>query len=558
MDDVHTLSWRKLLCSSLCSTKRRFEGSISKLICLVSVQSGRFRRMPLMRKFSRGLEGALRLVGMSPELLRARKLKVGTIPDLANRHKSRTVAILTPRSWAYHANFESIVHNTLLSHGARVVHYTCGGDREYCDRVHIHDFGPPPCFTCKRLNTKTLNAHGVQPIELQDGMALGIDDFNTKTLEELLCYRWEGIPLGELVVTSVRWFLCSEDLSTDPLSLVFLRSALREGRRFIQQLAIRIEVDRPDVIFMLNGQFFFERLATHYAELQGIRVVTYERGYDKGSIFVSTDGPASRYETKETWPQVSERVLDPQQDAKLDSYLTDRTFGRRSIANFWPDPVFSRRDGNYSVLLTNVVWDTAAQNRGACYPDQRSWLQDVVSWYGSHPEHHLVVRIHPAEVRVPGAKSREGAADVVRQIAGMPFPNVEIVEPNDPQSTYPLIDGAQLVHVFASTVGLESAIKGKPCLVAGDAQFAFKGFTFEPSNPEEYRASCEKFLKFPPHVDVRRARNFAYFFFFEAQARLDEVISEPQAGLVRLGTSQEFRDSVLSGTLREIATKILS
>jgi hypothetical protein len=232
-------------------------------------------------------------------------------------------------------------------------------------------------------------------------------------------------------------------------------------------------------------------------------------------------------------------------------------YGRRSISNFWPDPDFSTRNDEFSVLLTNVVWDTAAQNRGACYTDQKSWLEDVISWYGAHPEHRLVVRVHPAEVRVSNATSRESAADIVRRVAGMPFPNVEIIEPNDPQSSYPLIDGARLVHVFASTAGLEAAIKGKPCLVAGDAQFAFKGFTFEPDDPDQYRMLSAEFLNSPPSVNVGRARNFAFFFFFEAQARLDDVIWEPRAGLVRLGSPDAFRRSVLCGTLRDIGSKIL-
>lgn len=513
--------------------------------------------MTRFRYLIRLREGVLRAVGQSSELRRARKFKPVPEDTVRRIGAAQTVAILTPRSWAYHVNLEAVVHKTLLSHGAQVVHYTCGGGRQYCDRVHIHEFGPPPCSTCKHLNSKTLVAHGIRPIELQDGTTNDADNLNEKSLEGLLDYEWDGVPIGHLVSTSVRWFLCSEDLAADPLSLGFLRSAIREGRQFIQQLVARLEEDHPDAIFMLNGQFFFERLATYCAEQRGIRVVTYERGYDKGSIFVSDDFPASRYDTTRIWPQVMDRKLNQEQDTQLDTYLTDRMYGRRSIANFWPDPEFRPRNDEFSVLLTNVVWDTAAQNRGACYPDQRSWLVDVVSWYGNHPEHRLVVRVHPAEVRVSNATSRESAADIVRGIAGMPFPNVEIIEPDDPQSSYPLIDGSRLVHVFASTVGLEAAIRAKPCLVAGDAQFAFKGFTFEPANPDEYRASCEEFLRLSPSVDVCRARNFAFFFFFEAQLRLDDVIREPQAGLVRLGTPAAFRTSVRDGTLREIASKIL-
>jgi hypothetical protein len=496
-------------------------------------------------------EGGLRLLGLSSELRSARSVQrlVKSRPDSQEGGRHR-VAILTPRSWAYHANLEALVDAALKFQGAEVFHYVCGGGRRYCDRVHIHEYGPPPCTSCTLLNRNTLRAYGIKPLAIGGDVDPGQLSLFDIGLDELLEFEHEGVPIGRLVSTSLRWFLCAEDLEKDPLASGFLRQAITEGLTFAEQFKKQLLADRPDALLLLNGQFFFERIATYCAEQLGISVVTYERGYDKGSVFVSEGIPASRYDTSARWASVSERILNNQQNARLDVYLEDRMFGRRSIANFWPDPTFDVRRDNYSLLLTNVVWDTAAQNRGACFPDQRSWLKEVVRWYGENPKHRLVIRVHPAEVRVDRARSREGAADIVRSVKGMPFANIEIIEADDSRSSYPLMDGAGLVHVFASTAGLEAAIRGKAVLVAGDAQYAFKGFTFEPSDAEDYLSTTVRFLALTPEVEVARARNFAHFFFFEAQVRLDDIIAEPRAGLVRLGRPRDFVRSVETGGLR--------
>ena len=65
-------------------------------------------------------------------------------------------------------------------------------------------------------------------------------------------------------------------------------------------------------------------------------------------------------------------------------------------------------------------------------------------------------------------------------------PNVRVVAADDPQSSYPLMEAADLGLVFSSTTGVELALAGTPVVVAGQSHYRDKGFTLDVSTPEEF------------------------------------------------------------------------
>jgi hypothetical protein len=113
---------------------------------------------------------------------------------------------------------------------------------------------------------------------------------------------------------------------------------------------------------------------------------------------------------------------------------------------------------------------------------------------------------------------------------------VRLIEPDDPTSSYPLMEAADLAVVYTSTAGMEAAILGTPCITAGTTQFGSKGFTIDPADSEEYFDRLAAVLDDPAahSPDVGFARRYAHFFFFKAALRSEPWVSEPIAGLVRI------------------------
>src|SRR5207249_136570 len=143
-------------------------------------------------------------------------------------------------------------------------------------------------------------------------------------------------------------------------------------------------------------------------------------GYVKGTVFFHRGETASRYDTTEQWSVFRDRPLTQEENANLDAYLVGRRTGQGMINAFWENPRFEEPEPGFAVMFTNVTWDTAVQQRDRCFESSRDWILSTVRWFATQPQHRLLIRAHPAEVRSPKARSRER----VDSLVGAAFPEL--------------------------------------------------------------------------------------------------------------------------------------
>jgi len=67
------------------------------------------------------------------------------------------------------------------------------------------------------------------------------------------------------------------------------------------------------------------------------------------------------------------------------------------------------------------------------------------------------------------------------------YPNVTVISPDSPISTYALIDHADQVVVFGSTVGIEAVYWGKPVILIGPAYYRDLGACYVPKDEAELK-----------------------------------------------------------------------
>ena len=498
--------------------------------------SGPSRIVPLGRK---ALELGLRQVGMAPEEVHARRLvRRSAVPAPTS---GPTVLICSPRDWSAHVQWDSLIAHALVRRGASVEMATCGGGLPTCDRVNVYEGPPPPCRTCSRYTTVALQAHGFPPHLLASTWADGVPawpELDALPLGELLELEDQGLPLGRMVGNVARWFLCNADLGSDPLGPTTVRTFLRAARAVRQAAVDLLDRTNPDVLMVVNGLFFFEFLLCAEAARRGVRVVSYERGFIQGTLFFAHGPGASRYEVGDAWPSHRERPLSPDQEERLNQYLADRRQGLHSHVSLWPTatttadaPASGRRR---FVAFTNVTWDSAVLDRDVTFPGIGDWLKAIIGQIGGRSDLELVLRIHPAEVRIRGWETRQPAKQMLDRIGALP-PNISVIAPDDPTSSYSLMESCDAALVYTSTTGLELALLGKPVMVAGDTHYRGKGFTIDPEDPDAYAAAVEDVIADPSlhRPDIDLARRYANLFFFEAPVG-QPPSTEPVPGLVRL------------------------
>jgi hypothetical protein len=468
----------------------------------------------------KGVHAGLRELGRAPDQQRARAL--------ARRLAFRTggsprVLVLSPRSWAAHLHWEAVMGHALRARGAGVRFLTCGGGLEVCDRANTWESPPPPCRTCTHYVRTTLDAHGFEQSTLArnwhatDRSWPELDELSLAELEEV---EHDGIPLGRLVAIPVRWFLMRDDLAEDVLAPLTYRRFLRSARAILRSVRAALDREAPDVVVLCNGLFLFEAIAWAACAERGIRVVTYERGFIQDTLVAEVDAAACLFDVDDEWSKWRDVALTDDEREQLEQYLRDRELGLHTIDRFWAgarfDDVDRVRPGRLVTLFSNLTWDSAVIGQGVAFEGIADWVTATVEFFAKRPDDQLVIRVHPAEVKLPGKQTREPLEPILRRRFPELPPNVRLVPADDAESSYPLMAASDAVLVFTSTTGLEAAVRGRPVIVAGRTHYRERGFTVDVEDRCGYERALEAVLDRPEDFrpDREQVERYAYLFFF--------------------------------------------
>jgi hypothetical protein len=388
-------------------------------------------------------------------------------------------------------------------------------------------------------------------------LAIAIDKLS---LQELMTFEWQNIPLGSLCLPGLRWILRIHHLNDDENTRYLLREYILSAWNVAQTFSKFLDETRPRAVVIFNGQFFPEAIARYLAQRRGIRVITHEVGLQPASAFF-TDGEATAYPIHIP----DEFELNDEQNARLDAYLAKRFQGDFTMAGikFWADmqgldESFLQKAAGFKQIVpvfTNVIFDTSQPHANTVFEDMFDWLDMTLEVIRAHPETLFVIRAHPDELRVRKS-SRETVAGWVASRGVDKEPNVIFVGPNESLSSYELIQKSKFVMVYNSTIGLEASIMGAAVLCAGKARFTQYPTVFFPQTVEEVRKKMEEFLEAEkievPAEFERNARRFLYYQLFRTSLPFGDFL-EPS---VRT-TQTRLKTFQLTELLESEAVKVI-
>jgi len=459
----------------------------------------------------------------------------------------RRVLMLSPRDWAYHTSIEGVLATALKLRGAEVAFISCGGGLDICDRANITKAPPMPCRTCTKYVDTGIDSLGFHRYPLRphwededDGTWPELDELSASELERV---EHDGLPLGRLMQIPSKWFLLASRSDWDPLSPQMTRKFLITARRVALALRAIIDEFKPDTVVMLSGLFSFEAVALELCSQLGIEAVTYERTYRQNNVILSRNAAASHFDVDDLWAQFKDQPLTDAESDQLDAYLETRRTMSHPFYDFWKGSVgfqddsdaASQRPGRTVGLFTNVTWDSAVIGRERAFDSIHDWIDASIEVFRHRQNDRLLIRVHPAEAKMTGKKTREPVMEYLR-VRHPDLPdNVRVIGPEDPTNSYPLMEACDVGLVLTSIVGLELSLIGKPVVVAGRPHYSERGFTQDASSPAEYSRLLADVLARPTdHLpEPELARRYAYLFFFRAVAGFS-LVTEPVPGLARL------------------------
>jgi hypothetical protein len=433
--------------------------------------------------------------------------------------------------------WETVLAHAVRQRGAEVVFASCGGRLPICDAVSINSGLKMPCLSCAGYATDAIEAAGFQ-YRLVDGLT-SIKNVASEvrvlvdSLENTVScidYCDGDFPVGRLVKTSVSWFLSKGTLDNSAETLKVFRRFLISGTVLHRAFTALLDEQAPDRIFLLNGLFFAERILCELATARGIPVTRYERGVRENTLIMSRwDAHADDLDpSDEEWNATEQ--LSISERAEVEDYLASR---EHASGKGGDDFATMRRELSLSqghpvvALFTNILWDSAIQDKDVAFPSMQDWLRSAVEWAIRRTDIDLVIRIHPAEVD-GNHRSREVMSDVIDDMVQHLPSNVRVIPADMKINSYTLMDMATVGLVYTSTTGLEMATRGRPVVVAGDAHYRGRGFTIDPMSGGAYWRAIDDLLAAPrdqKSLELQReiALRYAHLFFFRFHHELRMV-----------------------------------
>lgn len=498
-------------------------------------------KIPLDELIIKAGELGLREIGQAPEFRTARKLRAQA-PGVPPAPDAPEIVFFTPRSWASHVQWEGVVAQALRLRGASVSFLGCGGGLEVCDRNNTYEAPPMPCRTCTSYVRTGIEAHGFDRDELTYGDGTEWPELDELSVDQLYEISYRDVPLGPLARIPTQWFNMTTQVHDDPLAPINIRRFLRSGRRVVDALEHWFDGHQPDLMVLLNGLFFFESICWDMCKARGIDVVTYERGFIKNTLFFRRNVVAPHFDLSPWWDERSQRPLTAAEDERLTAFLDGRRTGGGTIDTYWDkvdfDQVERTSTGSLAVMFTNLTWDSAVMGKELAFAGIHDWIEHTIALFARRPDDELIIRVHPAELKLRGKQTREPIIAILEKRGIELPPNVRLVPADDITSSYTLMEQADIGLVYTSTTGLELALNGTPVLVAGNTHYRGKGFTVDPDDADGWTRSCEAMLDDPAAFapDLELARRYAWLFFYAVPFEFP-FVDEPRLGLARITTS---------------------
>lgn len=314
------------------------------------------------------------------------------------------------------------------------------------------------------------------------------------------------------------------DLNNPLMDELFSRA--RHAALISEKLGEAIAKLNPDRVIFSHGTYTTRGPAKDVLNNKGVPALSISRAKIAESQKFNWKTAGDWWSVNNEWDKVGSLPLNDRQERILEDYLQSRRNHKRDIIVYNKTSEETKEltynklglDSSKRIytLFTNVLWDAASAQREIAFSNPVDWTIETIEWFRNHPDRQLIVRIHPAE-NIIGTNQ-----PMINLIKGrMPnIPdNVILVDPAAPINSWSLLKITDVGIVHTSTVGMELALEGIPCICVSKTHYRSKGFTVDIQSKENYfdLLSKDKFDDFNKIKTIDLARRYSYLLFLRYQ-----------------------------------------
>ena len=458
-----------------------------------------------------------------------------SLMEIANK---RVLCYSPYNLWPLHGTWEITILHALKLRGVQLRYVLCDGLYTECDvyRAAANPRHALSCSECQSEVTSLMLKLKVQRYEwLSRYLPLKSFDIARRWVSELSIHELENAKysqwhIGEWVKSSVHTHLriSQIDIAVPMIERVF-RNYLYSGLVASLGLSRLMDDYMPDALFLFNGRMSSTRIALELAKQRGVHVVCHERGFRRDSIRLTENDSVSALQPYERLHENWEEIpLIKGELQKISKYMIGKQYGKDTGWAALSPPPKTNEKLQFGATPNRIVWalfvsseDEPAGHHfkgGGAFVNQMDWINKTVAYVKRHPEIDMVIRVHP---NIAGKKAAGQSLSQLMRFKDLrrSLPdNVYMIFPDDPVSSYSLMDTATVGFVYYSSVGLEMACKGKKVIAASHSSMLHSSFVQIITASDNYLAILDEVLNIPlrnvfPEIQ-RSAYRYAYALFF--------------------------------------------
>ena len=355
------------------------------------------------------------------------------------------------------------------------------------------------CTTANRYVMDWINFPKENVIKMQKFKAPKFPVFDN--IDSLKQYEIEGQNAGLSVVTSI--MSMTRDFQFNPLKHTkTIHGFLKTQYITIKNLEKVYEEFPFEELHTFNGRFALSYAAVQFAIKKGIDFYLYE-GSGKPTKYLKVKNQlvhnmdAIRDQINSEWAK-----SDPEnRDEIARRWFAQRRAGKNAFS-FTLDQKAKLLPKDYDETKENIVMFNSSIDEYYAFDDfanpieknENNIIKAILERYKDDNTKHFYLRIHP---NLTEAKRKKALQIIqINELKKKGYKNFTVIEPDDKIDSYSMIDIADKVITFISTMGVESTFWGKPSILAGKSFCDHLGCVYQVKTYDElFKMIDDKDLK---------------------------------------------------------------
>lgn len=338
------------------------------------------------------------------------------------------------------------------------------------------------------------------------------------SIKECKSFVYKDLPLGIYAENSVLRFFLTGELHEKAEHLNVYRKFLKTLIYFSSSFEeiIKSKELQPELMLFYNGTLSIETYMREFCHNRNIDYVTHETYVGSNSWVYKKNGEVMKLNWDEFFD--ASKMLSLEEEKQAQEFIEGLRYGKLMYEKLNNTVALDERliENDFVVLFTNLNFDTTVLGRNPVFDSMQNWIDEVIEyWTSNNIKTKLVIRIHPAELKLVTASEDFVAPKIKNKIKGKD--NIILFEASDIVDSYTLIENMKFGLIYSSTIGLEIAYYGKNCLIGGDAFYKNQNFVIPSENKNDYFEKLKKliFMNPAPIENKNDILRFIHFIYFE-------------------------------------------